>query len=172
MPQRRLGKRRYSSYSFPTSALEGGEWSASRPGRALGPGKGPRYPLYRRLGGPQSRSGHRGYRKKSFRLSRGSNLDRPAVQPLARHCTDSATRLTNLPLRIQFWFFRRCFPFVHQSEHTGTVHCWSPRVLRGGHLSGGRDRGNHSDRVQLQILPKRYKPPYSYRTFRLTAWLK
>jgi hypothetical protein len=27
--------RRYSSYSFSTSALDGGEWSASRPGRAL-----------------------------------------------------------------------------------------------------------------------------------------
>jgi hypothetical protein len=26
-----LGDRRYSSYSFLTSALEGGEWSASRP---------------------------------------------------------------------------------------------------------------------------------------------
>jgi hypothetical protein len=31
----------YSSYSFSTSALDGGEWSASRPGRALPPGKGP-----------------------------------------------------------------------------------------------------------------------------------
>jgi hypothetical protein len=51
---------RYSSYSFLTSALDGGEWSASRPGRALPWGKDPRYPLYRRLGGPQSRSGHRG----------------------------------------------------------------------------------------------------------------
>jgi hypothetical protein len=39
-----------------TSALEGGEWSASRPGRTLPPGK-TRYPLYRRLGGPQGRSG-------------------------------------------------------------------------------------------------------------------
>jgi hypothetical protein len=47
----------YSSYSF-TSALDGGEWSESR------------YPLYRRLGGPQSRSGHRGYRKKSFASAR------------------------------------------------------------------------------------------------------
>jgi hypothetical protein len=27
----------YSSYSFTTSALDGGEWSASRPGRALPP---------------------------------------------------------------------------------------------------------------------------------------
>jgi hypothetical protein len=34
-----LGDRRYSYYSFLTSALEGGEWSASRPGRALLPGK-------------------------------------------------------------------------------------------------------------------------------------
>jgi len=39
-----------------TSALEGGEGSASRPGRTLPPGK-TRYPLYRRLGGPQGRSG-------------------------------------------------------------------------------------------------------------------
>jgi hypothetical protein len=31
--------RRYSSYSFTTSALDEGEWSASRPARALPPGK-------------------------------------------------------------------------------------------------------------------------------------
>jgi hypothetical protein len=31
--------RRYSSYSFTTSALDGGEWLASRPGRALPPGE-------------------------------------------------------------------------------------------------------------------------------------
>jgi hypothetical protein len=37
-----------------------GEWSASRPGRVLAPEKGPRYPLCRKLGGPQSWSGHRG----------------------------------------------------------------------------------------------------------------
>jgi hypothetical protein len=36
-----LRERRYSSYSFTTSALDGGEWSASRPGRALAPGKVP-----------------------------------------------------------------------------------------------------------------------------------
>src|SRR5215475_5253593 len=41
---------------FYTSALEGGEGSASRPGRFLPPGK-TRYPLYRRLGGPQERPG-------------------------------------------------------------------------------------------------------------------
>jgi len=35
-----------------TAALEEGEWSAAGPGRTLPPGK-TRYPLYRRLGGPQ-----------------------------------------------------------------------------------------------------------------------
>jgi hypothetical protein len=38
------GERRYSSYSFLTSALDGGEWSASRPDRALPRGKDPWYP--------------------------------------------------------------------------------------------------------------------------------
>jgi hypothetical protein len=36
-----LGERRYSSYSFLTSALDGGEWSASHPGCTLHPGKEP-----------------------------------------------------------------------------------------------------------------------------------
>ena len=44
------------AYSFMTTALEGGEGTASRPGRSLSPGKNG-YPLYRRLGGPQGRSG-------------------------------------------------------------------------------------------------------------------
>jgi hypothetical protein len=39
-----------------TSVLEGGERSASRPSRTLPPGK-TRYPLYRKLGGSQGRSG-------------------------------------------------------------------------------------------------------------------
>jgi hypothetical protein len=38
-------KRMYCSYSFLTSALDGGEWSASRPGRALPPGKGLPVPI-------------------------------------------------------------------------------------------------------------------------------
>ena len=39
-----------------TMALEGAEWSAAHPGRTLPPGK-TQYPFYRRLGGPQGRSG-------------------------------------------------------------------------------------------------------------------
>jgi hypothetical protein len=96
---RRLGERRHSSYSFSTLALDGGEWSASHPGRALSRGKDPLYPLYRRLGGPQSRSGHRG-------LCRVSNRDRPVFHPVARHYTDWATLLT-----IQ-WIPRTTFPGV------------------------------------------------------------
>jgi hypothetical protein len=45
-----LGGEEYSSYSFTTSALDGGEWSASRPGRALSPGKGPPVPTVQEAG--------------------------------------------------------------------------------------------------------------------------
>jgi hypothetical protein len=85
-----MEERVYRFCSFKTSALDGGEWSASRPDRALPPTKAPRYPLYRSLGGPQSRSGDRGY-SKIFFLCRGSNLDRSVVQSVARHYTDRAT---------------------------------------------------------------------------------
>jgi hypothetical protein len=40
----------YSSYSFTTSALDGGEWSASRPGRALPLGKGHLVPIVHEAG--------------------------------------------------------------------------------------------------------------------------
>jgi hypothetical protein len=40
----------YSSYSFPTSALDWGEWLASRPGRALRPGKRPPVPIGQEAG--------------------------------------------------------------------------------------------------------------------------
>jgi hypothetical protein len=49
-PQRRLEWEEYSSYSFLTSALGGGEWSASRHGRALPPGKGPPVPIVQKAG--------------------------------------------------------------------------------------------------------------------------
>jgi hypothetical protein len=38
------GERRYSSYSFLTSALDGGEWSVPHPSHTLTPGKGPPVP--------------------------------------------------------------------------------------------------------------------------------
>jgi hypothetical protein len=49
-PWRRLGGEEYSSYPFTTSALDGGEWSASRPSRALLPEKGPPVPIVQEAG--------------------------------------------------------------------------------------------------------------------------
>jgi hypothetical protein len=60
-PRRRLGEdRKYSSYSFSTSALDGVSGQLQAPATLFPREKDPRYPLDRRLGGPQSRSGHRG----------------------------------------------------------------------------------------------------------------
>ena len=56
-----------------TAALEGGEWSAARPGHTLPPGNS-RYSLYRRLGGPQGPSGQ----AENSRPHRDSIPDRPA----------------------------------------------------------------------------------------------
>jgi len=50
------GEWMYKPFSFLTTALEGGEGPASRLCHSLPQGK-TRYPLYRRLGGPQDRSG-------------------------------------------------------------------------------------------------------------------
>ena len=67
-----------------TAALEGGEWSAAGPGRNLPPGK-TRYPLYRRLGGPQGRSGQ------EENLT-PPGFDSQTVQPVVSRYTDWATR--------------------------------------------------------------------------------
>jgi hypothetical protein len=70
-----------------TTALEGGEESASSPGRCLPPGK-TRYPLYRRLGGTQGRFGQ--VRK----ISPPPGFDPPTLQPVGSGYTDYATRPT------------------------------------------------------------------------------
>jgi hypothetical protein len=49
-PMEAQGERRYSSYLFSTSALVGGEWSASSPERVLDPGKGPPVPIVQETG--------------------------------------------------------------------------------------------------------------------------
>jgi hypothetical protein len=55
-----------------TSALDGGEWWDSRPGLFTPRERVPWYPLDRRLGGPQSRSG-RGGKEKNSQLRQDSN---------------------------------------------------------------------------------------------------
>jgi hypothetical protein len=73
------------------SALDGGECSASRPGRPLPPGKEtPQYPLVWRLGGPRAGL-DAGAGRKILHLCRGSNPTRP-VQ------SDILTELPQLPI--------------------------------------------------------------------------
>ena len=85
-----------------TAALEGGEWSAARSGRTLPPGKS-QYPLYRRLGGPQGRSGQ------------AENLAPPGFDPRIR------------PARIQS-LYRLSYPahiHTHTHTHTQMILCYS-----------------------------------------------
>jgi hypothetical protein len=77
------GKQTYSSTLSLTSALDGVGWSALRPGRFT-PGKETRYPLYRRLGGPQGRSGQ--VRK----ISPPPGFDPRTFQPVDSRYTDWA----------------------------------------------------------------------------------
>jgi hypothetical protein len=60
-----------------TVALEGGEWSAACPGRTLPPGK-TRYPLYKRLGGSQGRSGQ------ARKISPPPGFDPRTIQPVVQ----------------------------------------------------------------------------------------
>jgi hypothetical protein len=76
-----------SSCSFLTSALNGGEWSASRPGHALPPGNDPSAHCTGSWVGPRV-SLDTEVRGKILCPCRGSNLDRPVVQSVVRHYTD------------------------------------------------------------------------------------
>ena len=73
---------------FHDHGTKGGEGSASRPSRSLPLGK-TRYPLYRRQGGPQDRSGW--VRK----ISPPPGFDPRTVHSVASRYTDWATRPTN-----------------------------------------------------------------------------
>jgi hypothetical protein len=81
-------ERRYSSYSFSTSALDEGEWSASRPGLDLVPGKGPPVPIVQEDGWAPEPVWTQRLEDNSFGLFPGSNLVRPVGKPVARHYTD------------------------------------------------------------------------------------
>jgi hypothetical protein len=63
----------------------GGDLSASRTCRINPPpGKEPRYPLDRKLGGTQNRSGRGGEEKNSHSLP---GLEPPIIQPVSQRCT-------------------------------------------------------------------------------------
>ena len=110
-----------------TTALEGGEWSAARPGRTLPPGK-TRYPLYRRLVESQGRSG------------RAENLvplgfDPRTVQPVAQ----SLYRL-NYPAHSYLLHFEQLY--CRQLYGWGIAISWNncdvSAVLPVTHISGSQ----------------------------------
>jgi hypothetical protein len=78
---------RFSSTHSLTLALDGGEWSASRPGRFTPRERDPGTHLIdRRLGGPQSRYEH-GIEEKNSHLLLGHRP--PIIQPVAQPCKDN-----------------------------------------------------------------------------------
>jgi hypothetical protein len=111
VPQHTYGsaeERRYSSYSFTTSALDGSEWSASRPGRALPPGKGLQVPIGQR-GWVGPRAGlDTGFKGNILLPCQRSNVDCLGVQSVARHYTDWATPApkTYIPLLVNMRMMR------------------------------------------------------------------
>jgi hypothetical protein len=80
-----MGERRYSSYSYLTSALDGGEWSASCPGSALPPGKEAMVPIGREAGWAPEPVWTQGLEEKSF-ASVGNRT--PVVQSIVSHYTN------------------------------------------------------------------------------------
>jgi hypothetical protein len=113
--------RRYSPYSFLTSALDGDEWSASSLGRALVPEKGHRYPLYRRLGGPQSLFGHRATGKILSPLP-GIEPRSPGRPARTRNYTDCATRLTVWICSTRYFLIRLVILSLTVSCQNGSVY--------------------------------------------------
>ena len=85
---RPIGGSRGTVLLFLDHGTRRGEGSALRPGRSLPPGK-TRYPLYRRLDGPQGRSG------KARRISPPPGFSPRNVQPQASRYTNWATGPTH-----------------------------------------------------------------------------
>jgi len=101
-----------------TAALEGGEWSAARPGRTLPPGKN-RYPLYRRLGGPQGRSG------------RAQNLGPTGIGSRTAHPVVS--RYTDWAIRVHGNDLIKFPPLFHLSCMKVNRHSSGTDVIKVGH---------------------------------------
>ena len=125
-----------------TAALEGGEWSAAHPSRTLPPGK-TRYPLYRRLGGPQ------GW------LVRVENLASPGYflkkQVFNCHigcCYDSVT----FPA-IQVKINLNTYSLIAQSKwHTFLQSCHTPALIGGDTRITPSLRTNSIGMIRLVVL--------------------
>ena len=116
-----------------TAALTWGEWSAARPGLTLPPGK-TRYPFYRRLGGPQGRSGRAENLVPTGIRSR-------TVQPVVSHYNDWATQPT-------------------LTEHYAVKAKGGVKVWFQGFLTSALDGGEWSASQPCGFTPWRKSPTY------------
>ena len=92
------GEQRYRSTLYLTLALDGGGWSTPRLGRFT-PGKETRYPLYRRLGRPQGRSG------RLRKTSPPPGFDPQTVQLVASRYADYAiSSYSTLLHTVSIWY--------------------------------------------------------------------
>jgi hypothetical protein len=87
-PMEVQGQKRCNFYSFTTSAVYGGELSASSPGRALAAYKRPSVPIVQEVGWAPLSVWTQRLEKKSSCLCRQSNFNRLIVLSVARHYTD------------------------------------------------------------------------------------
>jgi hypothetical protein len=113
-----------TTLSWPT-AIEGGDWSASRTGRSLPPEK-TRYPLYRRLDRPQGRSGE--VRK----ISPPRGFDPRTYQLVASRYTDYATRPTNII--VSLWISYRIIIVIDRNELFPVIWGEFTKLIRQGLL--------------------------------------
>jgi hypothetical protein len=140
-----------------TSALDGGEWSASRSGRFT-QGKSPRYPLDRRLGGPHSRSGH-GIEDKNPQPP-------PGIEP--RSSSPQPTELSRLIISDckKLVCTRKGWPEWWSSDLISwkSISCF--KSLKGENTPSHKQNGD--DISLLPILKKENKPKneIQYREFR------
>jgi hypothetical protein len=105
MPWRCIGEWRYSSMHSLTSALDGGEWSASRPGRFTSSERSPGTYWIGCWLGPRTVL-NAVVKRKIPSPRRESNSRTPIVQPVAQRYTDWAVRALN-PEDLDLEFHRR-----------------------------------------------------------------
>jgi hypothetical protein len=140
------GEKRYSSTLSSISALDVGWWSTPRPGRFT-PGKDIRYPLYRRLDGPQSRSG------RVWKISPPPGFDPRTVVSRYTDWATPAHGLRNAVFHV---------PPMCLSSVTSSIEILPSWLLQA---SLGRSVCSYKDGVQLLHTPQNSEQiPFTYKT--------
>ena len=101
-----VGEKMYSSTLSLTSGIDRGGWTTPHPGRVT-PGKETRYPLYRRLGGPQGRSGQ--VRK----ISPQPGFDPRTLQPVASRYTDWVIPATHAYVCMYVYIYTHIYTYIY-----------------------------------------------------------